>query len=112
MRKRRHKEIAIEVDQVITITRRPTAVCDWCSRCESKVVMVTLDEASSVISIGTLALVRMIEGHQLHFTENNAGLIRLCLPSLVERMATARSTNNDKGDTGSEYESIDESLFR
>ena len=100
MRKSRTIDIAIEVDQVITITRHPSAVRDWCARCESKVVMVTLDEASSVISIGTLALVRMIEGHQLHFTENRAGLIRLCLPSLVERMATARSSHNGKGVTG------------
>jgi hypothetical protein len=84
MRKSRHTEIAIELDQIITVTRRPPAICDWCPECESKVVMVTLEEATVVISIRTLALVRMVEARQVHFAETRTGLIRLCLPSLLQ----------------------------
>jgi hypothetical protein len=86
MRKSRHTEIAIEVDQIITVTRRPPAVCEWCPACGSKVVMVTLEEATAVISIRTLALVRMVEAREVHFTETKAGLLRLCLPSLLQAM--------------------------
>lgn len=84
MRKNRHTEIAIELDQVITIRRRPPALCDWCVACESQVVMVTLEEAASLISLSVLALARMIEAQQLHFTEINPGMIRLCLQSVLQ----------------------------
>jgi len=84
MRKSRYTEIEIELDQVITITRRPPAVSRWCAACESKVVMVTLEEASALISISVLAIVRMIEAHLVHFTETNTGVIRLCLPTLLK----------------------------
>ena len=84
MRKSRYTEIAIELDQVITITRRPPAVSDWCAACESRVVMVTLEEASALVSISVLAVVRIIDAHLVHFTETNTGVIRLCLPSLLQ----------------------------
>lgn len=84
MRKSRHTEIAIELDQVITITHRTPAVIDWCPACGSKVVMVTLEEAASLVRISVLAIARMIEALQLHFTETKTGVIRLCLPSLLQ----------------------------
>ena len=98
MRKSRYTEIAIELDQVITITRRPPAVSDWCAACESRVVMVTLEEASALVSISVLAVVRIIDAHLVHFTENNTGVIRLCLPSLLQaRPAGARPDHDSPG---------------
>jgi hypothetical protein len=87
MRKSR-TEIAIELDQVITITRRPPLVSDWCATCESKVLMVTLEEASALISISVLAIDRLIQAHLVHFTETNTGVIRLCLPTLLQARPT------------------------
>jgi len=94
MRKTRHTEIAIELDQVITITRRPRVLLDWCSACGSTVVTVTLEEGSSLVSISTLAIVRMVEAHQVHFTETK-GLIRLCLRSLLQAIEAATSSHTD-----------------
>jgi len=89
MRKIHYTELAIEVDQVITVTRCPPAISDWCQECKSHVVMITLEEATSVISIRTLALVRMVEARQVHFAESETGLIRLCLPSLLQANGAA-----------------------
>ena len=46
--------------------------------------MVTLDEATSVVRISTLAILRMVETGHVHFFETGEGLLRLCLPSLLE----------------------------
>lgn len=46
-------------------------------------MMVTLDEATSVVGISTLAIFRMVETGQVHFVETGEGLLRLCLPSLL-----------------------------
>ena len=92
MRKNRHLEIAIELDQTITITRRSPAARAWCPACRSKVIMVTLEDGVTLTSIGVLAMVRMVKAHQLHFTETSSGLINLCLPSLLQAAAATTST--------------------
>src|SRR5215471_1340782 len=92
MRKSRHTEIAIELEQVITITRHSSDLFDRCPACGLKVV-ITLEEGSSLMSISVLGLVRMVEAHQVHFIEIKAGLIRLCLRSLLEAMEAATSNH-------------------
>jgi len=84
MPKSRHTEIAIEVEQTITVRRRRQAGTDWCSGCGARVIMVTLDEATSVVRISSRAIVRMVETGQIHFVETDEGLLRLCFPSLLE----------------------------
>ena len=107
MRKTRHTEIAIEVDQVITITRRPPSAFDWCVTCGSNVVTVTLEEGSSLISLSALAIARMVEAHQVHFSEIGVGRIRLCLPSLLQALdaTTSAYANSRAGDGPSGDES-------
>ena len=53
--------------------------------------MVTLDEGTSVVRISTLAIVRMVETGQVHFVETGEGLLRLCLPTLLEAALAAKT---------------------
>lgn len=93
MRKSRRAEITIEVDQVITVRRQRRVGNNWCSDCGSEVMMLTPDEATSVVSLGTRAIFRMIDANQVHFAETRSGLVRLCLPSLLQAVGPQRAKN-------------------
>ena len=83
LRKRR-TEIAFELEQVLVVKRRSGSVTRWCSACELEVVMLTPDEAASITSTTTRALYRLVDAGIIHFTETQSGLIRVCLPSLLQ----------------------------
>ena len=92
LRKRR-TEIAFELEQTIIVKRRSGSASGWCNDCELEVVMITPDEAASITSMTTRALYRLVDAGIIHFTETEGGLIRLCLPSLLQAIGEA---NQDK----------------
>lgn len=87
--KRRRTAVTIELDQIMCVRRRSGAVSGWCSGCEAEVVMLTPDEAASVTTARTRALYRLIDAGEIHFLETQTGLIRLCLPSLLDVLRSA-----------------------
>jgi hypothetical protein len=68
----------------MVVKRRSGSVSGWCPGCELEVVMLTPDEAASITSTATRALYRLVDDGMIHFTETQAGLIRVCLPSLLQ----------------------------
>jgi hypothetical protein len=92
--KKRRTEVAFELDQIMVVKRRSGSVLGWCNDCELQVVMITPDEAASITSATTRALYRLVDTGMIHFTETQAGLIRLCLPSLI---STTSSSNRRDG---------------
>jgi hypothetical protein len=92
MQRSRRTEITIEVDRVITVSRRHQAAGLWCSACGEEALMLTPDEATSVSRLSTRAIFKMIDTEQIHFSETTSGLIRLCLTSLVAAAASREST--------------------
>jgi hypothetical protein len=84
--KKRRTEIAFELEQTMVVKRRSGSVSGWCSCCELEVVLLTPDEAASITSASTRALYRLVDAGMVHFTETQAGLIRLCFPSLLQAM--------------------------
>jgi len=68
----------------MVIKRRQGAVYCWCLTCEVEVIMLTPDEAASLTSASTRELYRMVDAGEVHFIETPAGLIRVCLPSLLK----------------------------
>jgi hypothetical protein len=87
--KKRQTAIAFELDQIMVVKRRRGSVSGWCSGCELEVVMLTPDEAASITSATTRALYRLVDAGIIHFTETQAGLIRVCLPSLLQAIGAA-----------------------
>ncbi len=55
--------------------------------------MLTPDEAASITSTTTRALYRLVDAGIIHFTETQAGLIRVCLPSLLQAIGAANHDN-------------------
>ena len=85
MRSSRQTEITVEVDQIITFKRRHVEL-DWCPNCGAEVLMVTPDEATAIAGFGSREIFRLVDGAEIHFTESSQGLVRLCLPSLLEAL--------------------------
>jgi|SRR5215470_5459364 len=90
--KKRRTGIAFELEQILVVRRRNGSVAGWCSGCAGDVVMVTPDEAASITSATTRGLYRMVDAGKIHFTETESGLIRLCLPSLLQAMGSANQS--------------------
>ncbi len=87
--KKRRTEIAFELEQILVVRRRCASVAGWCSGCAGDVVMLTPDEAASMTAATTRALYRMVDAGTVHYTETPSGLIRLCLPSLLQAIGLA-----------------------
>src|SRR6266542_5901527 len=87
MRRKRQAEVTVELDQIMVVKRRCGSVSGWCSDCGLEVLMLTPDEAASVTPASTRALYRLIDAGEIHFVETQTGLIRLCLPSLLDALA-------------------------
>jgi hypothetical protein len=79
---RRITEITYETTESFTIRRRAGSVQSACTQCGSVSEMVTLDEAAALFQIGVRAIFRDIESGRVHFLENAAGSVFVCLDSL------------------------------
>jgi hypothetical protein len=74
----------------MVVKRRSGSVSEWCQGCEVEVAMLTPDEAASITATTTRALYRLVDAGMIHFTETQAGLIRVCFPSLLEVIGAER----------------------
>ncbi len=54
----------------------------WCEQCRAEVRMLTVDQAALMMKIRSLMIYRLVETGDLHFTENDGGLLLVCLDSL------------------------------
>jgi hypothetical protein len=90
---KRRTEIAFELEQVLVVQRRCGSAAGWCAGCAGEVVMLTPDEAASITSATTRGLYRMVDAGMIHFTETESGLIRLCLPSLLQALSAANQSH-------------------
>lgn len=81
-------EIVIERDELIVVRRREQVVTAWCAGCDAEVEMLTPEIAAVVFGFGAREIYRLIEADRIHFTENAAGLLRICARSLNEFLST------------------------
>jgi hypothetical protein len=75
-------EITIETDRVIVIRGRRPFSRTKCERCNSYVVMVTVDEAATIAGVSSRSIFRWVEGEKLHFSERSNGRLLICLKSI------------------------------
>ena len=76
-------EINLEIEETITMRTRQ-ALLFHCKVCLKQVRMVGINEAAMIAKLNAREIFRLVESDQLHFTEDQSGLIFVCLPSLRE----------------------------
>ena len=81
MRKRR-VEITVETAEFIVARRPGRRVPALCTKCDSSVGMLGLEEAMLVAGVGSREIHRRVEAGRLHFHETPDGHLWVCLWSL------------------------------
>lgn len=78
---KKRTEVTIETERLLVIRNRPRMVM-WCEQCRVEVRMLTVDQAALMMKIRSLMIYRLVETGDLHFAENDEGILLVCLNSL------------------------------
>lgn len=79
---RRRTETTIEAHEVWVVRGARRASAEWCHECAGHAVMLTPEDAATLINITTRTLYRWVEAGQVHFREADDGALLVCLSSL------------------------------
>ena len=63
----------------------PRRVPTWCGECGGEAPLLTPEEASLAMGVGTRAIYRLVEAGLIHFTETADGLLLVCPSKVKER---------------------------
>jgi hypothetical protein len=85
MKRTRRRKVTVETERLLVISHY-NEVQGWCEGCGAQVQMAGPEEAAAVAGLGQRAIFRLIESHQLHFTETADGGLLICVNSLLEKI--------------------------
>ena len=80
---RKRREVTIETERVLFISRRRNNQVLWCDRCAREVSMVTVDEAAMMMRSTSRTIFKLAEAGRLHSTETTEGRLLICSNSLL-----------------------------
>lgn len=89
---KKRTEVTIETERLVVIRNRPRAVM-WCEQCRAEVRMLTVDQAALMMRIRSLVIYRLVETGDLHFAENDEGILLVCLNSLEAISLMSRASS-------------------
>lgn len=83
MRRRRRTEITVETRHLFLLTNAGNAVQTLCTECTPPASMITLEQAAVLTGLSTRTIYAIVEAGKVHFIETPAGLLLVCLNSLL-----------------------------
>ena len=83
MRKTRRTEISLEIEEAVAIRMKSVVIAN-CRGCRKQTRMVGANDAAMLARLSTREIYRFVEAERLHFTEDQCGLLFVCLESLRE----------------------------
>ena len=94
MRKRRKTEFSFEIEEAIAIRphKVPIAHCD---KCDKSTRMISANEAAMMARLSAREIYRLVENGLLHFTEDQGGMLYVCLESLRELGERGHEQSNE-----------------
>jgi hypothetical protein len=81
MRKKLRTEIHFEVEEAVAIRTRSVLIA-YCQGCRKQARMIGANEAAVMARLSARDIYRAVESGQLHFTEDQGGLLYVCADSL------------------------------
>jgi hypothetical protein len=69
-------EITIEMDRLIVMSRPGRT--EWCTSCAHPVEMLKIDDAALLAHVSSLTIFRWAIAGELHWVENQDGLLFIC----------------------------------
>jgi hypothetical protein len=80
---RKRREVTIETERILVISRRHSRPILWCDGCAKEVSMLTVDEAAMMTRSTSRMIFKLVEAGRLHFTETPEGKLLICFNSLA-----------------------------
>lgn len=83
MRRRKvTREISVEITEATFIRRSGNNLSDWCSECQMKTEMLSLEDAALAMGVSARSIREWIDSGRVHFSEVQPGIFRVCVRSL------------------------------
>lgn len=79
----RKRRIEITVENRLLIIRRFPLPTVWCAECPAPTLMITPEEAATLVGVSTRMIYAQVETGQFHFVETTAGKLMVCPNSLL-----------------------------
>ena len=90
MKQKRKTEINLQLSEVVAI-RTQKVWLTWCPACRKRVRMISSDDAALAARYGAREIYRLVESGQLHFREDENGLLYICFESLQRLVGNERA---------------------
>jgi hypothetical protein len=81
VRRSRKTEISLELSEVVAI-RIQKVWMTWCADCHQRVRMISVVDAALATRQAAREIYRLVETGQLHFGEDEKGLLYVCFNSI------------------------------
>lgn len=83
MGKKIRTETSVEIDDAFVVNRVGQSVESWCAECCRLATLVTAEDAATLAGTSTRTIYRIVESGEIHWVEAPAGLLLVCLSSLL-----------------------------
>ena len=84
MRRRKvTREVSVETTESVFIRRSGNSASDWCSECQMKTEMLSLEDAALATGVSARSVREWIDSSRVHYRETRPGVFRVCLRSLT-----------------------------
>ena len=83
MKKKRKTEIHFEIEEAVAIRHR-SALIAYCRECHRQARMIAANDAAVMARVTARDIYRFVEAGNLHFTEDQGGLLYVCANSLQQ----------------------------
>jgi hypothetical protein len=81
----RTTRLTVETERTFIFRTRGSRQTRWCEQCGAEVEMAFVDEAATVSGLNEMTIYQSIAACSLHFAEDKAGRILICLNSLLDQ---------------------------
>jgi hypothetical protein len=81
---RKRREITIETERILIISRRSASSTLWCERCGRSLPTLSVEEAALVMRVSPGEILRQIANQQLHCVQLAGKTARICPNSLMK----------------------------
>ncbi len=76
-------KFTVETERTFIFRSRAYRQAAWCTACGAEVEVATVEEAARTAGVSESAVCRLVEAGSLHFIEDAAGRLFICLDSLL-----------------------------
>ena len=79
---KRLRRVTVKTERTFVFRSHGSVQAEWCEECGAEVGMMSVDGAARATGMSELAIYKLVEGRALHFNEDGAGRVLVCLHSL------------------------------